>query len=139
LVGPRPSGVELGQRRRGGDEVSIVEMMVVELLVGPEGGRVADQGAPRLVVVEQATGLARAGREPVDEPRPDGGQGGIAYRGVAHLVGDLRDARGAAEPLAGPVGVLPANVHRVAGNGVQVVSEGGEVGAAAVGDGGYLG
>ena len=62
LAGRGPGRVELGQRRGRRDEVAVVEVVVVELLVGAVGRRVADQGAPVLVVVEDLVGLARARR-----------------------------------------------------------------------------
>src|SRR5688572_14319717 len=59
LARRRPGRVVLGQRRGRGDEVAIVEMVVVEFLVGPERRRISDQRAPTRVVSEYPRGLAR--------------------------------------------------------------------------------
>ena len=46
LAGRRPGRVELGQRRRGRDEVAVVEVVVVELLVGAVATPGSRSGCP---------------------------------------------------------------------------------------------
>src|SRR5690606_4626876 len=63
-----PGPVVAGDRGRRGDEVAVVEVVVVEFGVGAEAGGEADQGVPLIVVVELGAVGGAVGGQPVLHP-----------------------------------------------------------------------
>src|SRR4051812_46386360 len=69
-----PLRIAAGDLRGGADEVTVMEMMIVQFVVASVTGGKADQGSPTGIVIEQSTVLLAAlligGREPLLEPCP---------------------------------------------------------------------
>ena len=104
-----PSGIAAGEFGGGVQEIAVVEMVVVQFLVAPEAGRVADERAPVGFVGEEGGFLfAAIGRAHGQEILQGGLEAPFALGGrvlLPELFRDRQQRRPFAELLAEPIRV----------------------------------